>query len=495
MDLGTSFLIRPRLNVLSKGEIDSLYGGALEVLERVGVRVLHREALNLLKDAGGSVGQDSVVRIRPTLVEDAIRTVPKHLIIYTRGGEVAMELGGGNTGGLNTYYGTGSDLKHTYDPFTGNLRLTVAQDIANMARVVDYLPNLDFLMSHGIPSDCPLDRVYRNEFKEMVKNSTKPIVFTSDNGEDSRRIIEMAALVVGGMDQLREKPFVLNYSQPTSPLTHSFDALGKILTCAELEIPAVYPPGMMPGATAPATLAGAITLSLAESLSGLAIHQLKNPGAPIVLCGAHGCMDMGTAINVYACPERLLTQGVLSAVYQHFAIPTFGLAGCTDAQILDEQAAMEFAMLSLWAALSGINLAHDVGYMGSGMIGDLKAIVLNDEMIGYVRHVLCRGICVNNETKAIDVIERVGPGGHFMDDDHTLKFFRTEFWRPMFSNRARFEDWKGEGERTMKDKLDEKVRDILKNHVPKGLRREIVEEIEKMADAPPCGRGASLSSL
>ena len=480
MELKRSFTIRPKMNVLSKEEIEFLYCSALEVLERIGVQVLHPEALDLLREAGGIVSQNSLVRIRPTLVEEAIRSVPKRLVIYDREGKPAMELGRGNTGGLNTYYGTGSDLKYTYDPYSGEFRDTIAHDIANMAKVVDYLPNLDFLMSYGIPSDCPLDRVFRTEFFEMVKNSTKPIVFTSDNGDDSRKIIEMAAVVAGGMENLRAKPFIINYSQPTSPLTHSSDALGKVLTCAELGIPTLYPPGMIPGATAPATMAGAITLSLTESLSGLVIHQLKRRGAPMVLCGAHGEMDMTSAINVFAAPGRLLTEATLAAVYQHFGIPTWGFGGWSDAQVLDQQAGMEFAMFTLWAALCGINLAHDVGYIGSGMIGDLKTIVFNDEIISYVRHTLCRGVQVNKDTQAIDVIERVGPGGNFLMDEHTLRHFRTEFWKPALLNRKRYETWKEQGKKTVGEKADEKVKEILKNHAPKPLRQDIADELERI---------------
>jgi trimethylamine--corrinoid protein Co-methyltransferase len=483
MDFKLDFTIRPKMSVISKEEIDYLHSGALDVLERVGVRVLHPEALDLLKKAGATIHSDTLVRIRSTLVEKALCSVPKRLTIYDREGKPAMVLGGANTGGMNTYYGTGSDLKNTYDHYTGELRATIARDIANMAKMVDYLPNLEFLMSHGIPSDCPLDRVYRTEFLEMVKNSTKPIVFTSDNGSDSQRIIEMAAVITGGMDRLREKPFVINYSQPTSPLQHSLDALGKVFACAEAGIPVAYPPGMIPGATAPATMAGAITQSIAESLSVLVIHQLKREGAPIILCGAHGWLDMTSAINVYAAPGRLMTQAALTAFYQHFGIPTWGFGGCTDAQVFDQQAGMEFAMLNLWASLCGVNLAHDTAYMGSGMIGCLRSLVYNDEIIGYVRHILCRGVIVNRETQAIDVLDRVGPGGHFMMDEHTLRHFREELWRPTLSNRDRLEAWKEMGAKTVGEKADEKVREILEKHVPKSLPRDITDELEEMRNA------------
>jgi len=475
-----NFTIRPKMTVLNEEEIEFFYSGALEVLEKIGVRVFHPEALNLLKEAGASVHPESLVKIPPRLVEKAIRSAPKRVFIYDREGKIAMVLGGGNSGGLNTYYGTGSDLKNTYDLYTGELRPTVSQDIANMARVTDALPNIDFLMSYGIPSDCSLDRVYRTEFFEMVRNSTKPIVFTSDNGVDSRRIIEMAAVVLGGMDKLKEKPFIINYSQPTSPLQHSLDAIGKIFACAEAEIPVVYPPGMIPGATAPVTMAGAITQSIAESLSALVIHQLKREGAPIILCGAHGWLDMSSAINVYAAPGRLMTQAALAAFYQYFGIPTWGFGGCTDAQVFDQQAGMEFAMLNLWASLCGINLAHDTAYVGSGLIGCLKSLVYNDEIVGYVRHILCRGVVVNRETQAVEVMERVGPGGHFMMDEHTLHHFRNELWRPILANNDRYEIWKKKGGKTVGEKAEERVKEILKKHEPRPLSPEVLNELEKI---------------
>jgi trimethylamine--corrinoid protein Co-methyltransferase len=469
--------------MLSKEGIETFLNGALEVLERVGVRVLHPEAITLLREAGAIVECDSLVRIKYPLIERALKTVPKRIYIFDREGELSLELGGMNTGGLNTYYGTGSDLKYTYDLFTGEVRLTVSQDIANMAKLVDYLSNYDFLMSYGIPSDVPLDIVYQTEFLEMVKNSSKPIVFTSNNGNDSKRIIEMAAVIVGGLENLRKRPFIMNYSQPTSPLQHSFDAMDKLLTCADFGVPIVYPPGMIPGATGPATMAGAITQSIAESLSALVIHQLKKEGAPIILCGAHGWLDMKTAINVYAAPGRLLTEAVLANFYQYFGIPTWGFGGCTDAVIFDQQAGMEFAMLTLWAGLCGVNLAHDTAYLGSGTIGCLKSLVYCDEIISYVRFLLCRGLEVNRETQALEAIERVGPGGNFLTDPHTISFFKKEFWRPLLSNRERYERWKEEGAKTIGDKAGEMVKEILKNHVPKPLPQNILKELEEMKNA------------
>lgn len=474
------FVIRPKLQTLSESEVEYLFGRALEVIECVGVRVLHPEAIELLKSAGASVSDKSIAKIKPCLVENAIKSVPKQLMIYDREGNPAMRIGGKNTGGLNTYYGTGSDLTHMYDPFTENIRLTVSDDIGNMAKIVDYLNDIDFVMSYGIPSDVSLDKIYQTEFVQMVENTTKPIIFTSDNGKVSKEIIEMAAIAVGGIETLVRKPFIINYAQPTSPLQHSGDALEKMFVCAEYGIPVVYPPGMIPGATAPVTIAGAIIQSIAEGFSALTIHQLKRKSAPIILCGAHGCMDMRTSINVYAAPERLMTEAALSSVYQYFEIPTWGFGGCSDALIIDAQAGMEFGMMSLWAALCGINMAHDVGYLGSGMVGDLRAIVFNDEINRYVRHILNKGVGINAVTLALDLIKKVGPGGNFLMEEHTLNHFRDELWKPFFINRDNLKGWRDKKEPRVEIILGKKVKEILNNYESQPLDKEKRTLLQKM---------------
>jgi trimethylamine--corrinoid protein Co-methyltransferase len=284
------------------------------------------------------------------------------------------------------------------------------------------------------------------------------------------------------MNNLKNKPFVLNYAQPTSPLQHSEDAIGKMFACADHQIPLVYPPGMIPGATAPATLAGVIVQSLAESFSALIIHQLRRVGAPIVLGGAHGCMDMHTAINVYAAPERLKTQAALAAIYQHFGLPTWGFGGCSDALTLDAQAGDEFGVLSLWACLCGVNLAHDVAYLGSGMVGDLRAIVLNDEINGYVRAILREGLAVDRERLALEAIERVGPGGNYLEDEHTLQHFRSEFWRPDLLNRESLAGWQQRGSESLEDRLGARIARILESENQGALESKLAGELQRMVN-------------
>jgi trimethylamine--corrinoid protein Co-methyltransferase len=190
-------------------------------------------------------------------------------------------------------------------------------------------------------------------------------------------------------------------------------------------------------------------------------------------------MDMKSSVNVYAAPERLKTEAALAAVYQHYGIPTWGFGGCTDAITVDEQAGFEYGLTALWAVLTGVNLAHDTGYLGSGMVGDLRALPLNDEINSYVRH-LMRGMLIDPEHAAMHVMQQVGPGGNYLMEDHTLQHFRAEFWETELFNRWNLNAWQGHGGPTIGNKLTKKVHTILAGHKPDPLDKQLYALIESM---------------
>lgn len=209
--------------------------------------------------------------------------------------------------GNNVYFGLGTDLIKTYDLKTGDLRPSRLQDVVNAARTADYSEEIDFVASSALPQDVPTNVMYIECFRKMVENSTKPSFFTAAGHEDLSAIIEMAAAVAGGEDQLRKRPFLIHYSEPTSPLTHSHGAVRKLSLCANKGVSINYTPGVLSGASGPVTLAGAIPVANAEALSGIVLHQLRVKGAPIISGFATPPMDMITSCVVYDSPEIRLT--------------------------------------------------------------------------------------------------------------------------------------------------------------------------------------------
>jgi len=403
-----------------------------------------------------------------------LRSAPKQIRISDREGNPAMSLAQ-----RNCYYGPGSDLPNVIDPNTGVKREALIKDVGDFARISDYSRNIDFVMSMALASDVPGDIVDLYHFLEMVKNTTRPILFTAANSQRLEEIHKMCIAIRGSKEKFEREPFVVHYSEPLSPLQHTKDGIEKLLYCAEHAIPIVYPSGTSLGGTAPVTIAGAMVLSNVEFLGGLVLSQLKRRGAPIIYGGGNSAIDMRTTSYTYAAPENYLNGMVNSELSAFYDLPCFGEGGCGDAELFDEQAASE-ATSSLWlCSLIGQNLIHDVGYIGKGLTGSYEMLLFSDEVISQVKRFM-RNIVVDQNTMAEDVIDKVGPGGNFLGEEHTLRHFKKDIWQATYFNKTSYENWVADGEKPLRQILNEKVRWILQNHHSKQLDPAIEEEMNEI---------------
>jgi trimethylamine--corrinoid protein Co-methyltransferase len=276
-----------------------------------------------------------------------------------------------------------------------------------------------------------------------------------------------------------EKPIFVLYDEPTSPLVHTREAIEKLLFMAEHRLPMNYAPGMMAGASGPMTIAGAIALANAEILTGLVIHQLKNPGAPFVFGAGMSPIDMQSMQPTYSAPEAMMAQAGLCQIGRSlYNLPTWGFGGCSASKLADEQAVNEAVTYIMMAGWMGTNIVHDIGYLEFGLTYSFDLLVMCDEFIGQVRRMM-DGIQVNAQTLAVEAIKRVGPGGNFLSDDHTLSHFR-ENWRPGITNRQTYDRWQAKGATSMGQRAKEKVRRILETHTPQSLPPEIETQIDEL---------------
>jgi trimethylamine--corrinoid protein Co-methyltransferase len=480
MNTGFKSQCIPKYRLLTEEQIKEIHMATLTLLEKTGVKVLNEEALELLKDAGCRMDDGQIVKIPGKLVEESIQHAPSSVTVYNRKGEPAMELGGSNV-----YFGMGTDLLNTWDLKTGQLRPSCLQDVVDSAVVGDYCREIDFIASNAFPLDVPGNLAFIIEFKALMENSPKPIYFTSGNAEDLEVILEMASDVLGGKDRLTEKPFIIHYAEPISPLVHSSGAVDKLFMCADNGIPLNYSPALLSGGSGPVTLAGAIVTANAEALSGLVIQQLRSKGAPAITGFSATPMDMRTGTTVYASPDERLTHSACCDLYHYYGLPVWGEAGCSDAGSLDEQAAMESMASIMMAIQDGCNLVHDVGYLGQGLAGSVASLVMCSEIISYARRIK-RGFDISEERIGLDVIHEVGPGGNFLAHEQTLKYCREEHWTPRFINRQSPEIWKENGGKRYSQVVVEKALDILATHQPDRLSHDAIERldgiIEKAAD-------------
>jgi trimethylamine--corrinoid protein Co-methyltransferase len=475
--MSNSYRTTSSFSACTPDQLYRIHLASLAILERTGVSVQEPEARALLLDAGAWEGKGDLVRIPAFLVKVSLQTAPERVCLYDRLGRPAMPMEASNV-----FFGTGSDTPNTIDPLTGARRLARNDDVRKFALLCDALPNIDFVMSMGVPSDVPPSLIFVHEFDRMVAGTSKPLVFTAYDNRDMETIFEIATVVAGSPQTLRQRPFLLLYSEPLSPLQHTRIGTEKILFCAERGIPFVYVTGVFAGACGPATLAGCLAMANAECLSGLVISQLKCPGAPFIYGGNVGVLDMRAVVGAYAAPEFSLTNALFVALAHYYKLPVWGLAGASDAKTLDAQAAVEAAFSLFAATLAGANLVHDVGYLESGLTSSMEMIALADEIIPMCRH-FNRGIDLSDDDFALDLIDRVGPGGSFLDTRHTRDNFRRVQWFPRLMDRFRFDKWESSGSLSLSQRLNAHVRRILDTHVPTPLPDDKRREIDRILQA------------
>lgn len=463
----------PQFSVLSESQLEDIHLAALEVLRRTGIRFHHPGAVDTLKHAGAFVSDGNLVKLPARMVEDALSAAPGRVIMCDRNGEPAVFLEG-----RKVNFGTGSDCLNLLDPDTGEHRKFTQNDIINAYHLCDALPNIHFVMSIGLPADVDPRLTYDVQMAMMLEHTTKPIVFVTNDKASCQRAIDMAAAVAGGYEALREQQHILLYSEPSSPLQQSQTAVDKLLMMAEYELPVVHSPGPQMGGTAPITMASGLAMSLAEIFSSLVLHQLKKPGAPFIFGAGLHHMDMKATQICYASPEFQLTKAAIAELGRWYGMPTWGYAGCSDAKVMDEQAALEAMLSVLMAQLSGGNLIHDVGYMESGLTCSYEMIVLTDELVAMTNN-LMKAIDTGSDSLMLDEINRVGPGGHFLNTDQTLNRFR-DFWYPTLLDRSIRSIWLKKGASTLGNRLNAKVKEIIIDHKPEPLNKGLVKQVNEI---------------
>lgn len=464
----------PQFHILSDKQLEELHLRTLEILERVGVKFECEEAIEILSDAGCNISKLDRVKIPSYLVEQALRISPKTITIYTRDGEPAFVLDGMS----GSHFGASPDPRMIQDLYTGELRQCYVEDIANISRLIDALPNIEFAFSGAsnltLPRDVDdiSDRIGPFQF---ILNSSKPLVFEPNNASSLAELIDLCSTVVGGEEQLRKKTFVCNSCEPVTPLVQGKSATEESLLCAQKGIPNIVYSMPMAGATTPAAFASCLAIANAEILSQLTVIQLKYPGAPFIYGASPSIMDMKTTIYSYGAPERVLMVGAITELAHYYRLPMYGTGGCTDAALMGIQATAESMYQIVISILTGADLVHNVGTIYHAGTRSLELIVLVNELIEMVK-VLMKGIKIDNETLPIKLIEEQGPGSNYLSTSHTLRYFR-EFWVPTLFDRSAV---KKEDAKDCEELLKERTVELLRTHKPRQLPEDLVKELKKI---------------
>ena len=471
-------LLSGKYQLISNVDARRIHMASLEVLESTGMHCPSEKIMKVFDDGGAEVSRsEKRVRIPQHLVDEALKKVPHQVVFCGRdpANDILLETG-------RVYYGMGgTPVPFIRDLETEEIRRPTKADMEEATTLGDALPNMKFLMSIAGVFDVPYEAEYLHEFEVLFNNTAKPILYSAPGEYVSRRILEMASAIVGGQDQLAKRPILALYAETSSPL--AFSAVNEnIIEFAKLGVPFVNGAGPMCGGTAPMTLAGAIVVGNSENLATLTLAQLVRRHTPVVYSGWACVMDPVTSRFAYGAPEFAMgANGLNAAMARYYDLPCYGFGGCTDAKSPDAQAGAEVMMNCMIAGLSGVSLIHDCGYLAGGSVGSMEMAVIDNEVIGYVHRIL-RGVDVNDDTLAVDIIKAVGPQGHFMSQKHTLDNIRKELYIPWLFDRTSEATWIRMGKKEIREVAREKAKKILREHSPKPLPSDVKQKIREILE-------------
>ncbi len=460
----------------SDAEVKKINDAAISLLEKGGVRVYTKTGRDALKKAGADVaGSDCLVRIPRSMIEDAIDSAPSKVVLCGRDpvNDCILE-------GNNVYLGTGGTAINVLDMQTGRRRPSTNDDVRQMARLMDALANISVFTINVFCNDVTdNDNIDVNRFYSAITNTSKHVMGGIYSRKGVQDVIEMAALIAGGMDKLRERPFVSFITLIISPF--KIDDIYGEFTCylAKEGLPVVVPTEPLCGTTSPVTMAANVVMHTAETLSGVVMTQAVNPGSPVI-CGSVGSItDMRTMGHLSGAIERGMINAGVSQMAQHYKLPYYSTAGMTDSKGIDAQSGYESGMMNLLVAMSGANYIHDAaGLMEFDLTASYEKLVIDDEIIGRCLRVL-RGIEVNDDTIALDLMLKVGPGGDYLSEEHTIEHMRSEFADNTVSDREHREEWEAAGSKDTFARAHETAVRLLADHQPMPIDQQVDQQIRR----------------
>jgi trimethylamine--corrinoid protein Co-methyltransferase len=448
-------------------DIKQIHEASLAVLERTGIEVMPSECREIFRQAGAKIDDEhNRVFIPRQLVAEALAKAPPEVILCGRDPTHDLRLGG-----RRVYMGTGGAAVKVLDLETQRVRESTLADVARIGRLVDALDNIHFYLRACVARDIPIDLLDINTYYAAATNTTKHVTVNCFSVPSVREVTEMAALIAGGREALRERPIVsLTVCWTVSPLRYAPETVEVLTEAVRQDIPVFLSSAPQAGATSPAALAGTLVQINAEELSGVVYTQLVKPGARIVLGYVPSVADLRTGSFSGGGAEFAMMHAAAAQLGQFYNLPVYNSAGLADSKIPDIQAGYEKGITSLAAALAGSNyIHHSAGLLESMLTVAYEQYVIDDDINGSIMRAV-RGIEVTEETLSVDLIDQVCRGeGHFLGTPQSLALMNTEYYYPHTGDRKRREDWEADGALDMRERARRKARQILQTHKPQPI--------------------------
>ena len=456
-----------QLKLASESQLKEIHQDALDILSEIGVRISAGEGLKVFHEKGANVVDDSIVRIPRQMVEWAVSKAPSYVLLAGRNEEYDLHLEKNRV-----YFGTGGAAVNIYDVQGDKTRMARLSDLASLARLCDALENIHFFIRPVEPPDLPKSELDIHKFYLCLANTRKHVMGAVYSKESAVKVIEMAATLAGGIEALRERPFVSFIGASISPLTFHTEATEILLEIVKRGLPVVMPASPVAGSTGPATLFSLTSLAHAEALASVVLLQLVRPGTPVLYAPIPRPVNWRTMHGLKGGIESGMMNAILAQMSHYIEIPQYADAGGTEAKEPDIQAGYEALGNMMLVALAGGNFIHHAaGLVDSDLTACVEKYIIDNDICGLVIRTL-QGVAIRAEDSAFRIIKEVGPGGNFLTQDHTVQHLRSgEIFVP--SSACRNESL------TAIEKATIRAKSILGSHYPDIVEREVEQQLRE----------------
>jgi trimethylamine--corrinoid protein Co-methyltransferase len=470
--MGTNRLF---FRLLAQEDIKQIDLTGRRILEEVGIRILDDGLVRRIESEGARVDRENQrIYLDGGLLDELIAKAPRRFILYSRDGRNNIHLGEGRV-----HFANGGRVFRILDMGTRGYRSTMLRDIVQSAVLVDNLEYISFYIIACQAHDVEPESYHLNDFFHSFNRTAKHVMGGCTNLEGARQVWDLASLIAGGEEELTEKPLVSIITNPISPLTIDADTSDILSFCAQRGIPITCAPAPIAGATAPVTLAGTLSQMHAEALAGVALTQLFSPGARVLYGAVPSTMDMRQIEFTFGSVEMAMMNAAAVQLAKIYDLPVYGSGGVTEAKRPDIQAGSEKTFSNLMVAMSGADCVHlAAGILDSGNSISYEQYIIDNEIIGMI-HKILSNIRVDNNTLGFDVIKKVGPGGNYVMEDHTIEHMMDEFYYPELSVRCIFDIWETKGRPSMLSRSNERVLEILEKRREGLLDMDLISRIKK----------------
>jgi len=465
-------------SVLEPEQIRRIDQASREILRRTGVHVPHEEMLRRFADAGASVDFDGQrVYILPDLVQRCIELAGKEFTLFGRDESMTAAFGQGQRN-----YNSIAGEAMWVDASGGERRYARLGDVATACRFADALECINVVGAMADPQEIDVSWRCVAVLAEMLRHTVKPVHFWLHDRASAKFLLEITKALRGSKAAAIARPLWYAFLEPISPLRFPFNGIDLLLEVAELHVPVSIGPMAQMGVSAPATVAGTLVQENAEILAGICITQFVREGTAVCYGGICHAFDMRTTQLIFSGPEQAIFGVAMTQMGKHYGLPVYINVGLTDSKRPDAQAGMEAAATLALGAAAGADIFGHLGISGVDQASSLDMLVLQHEVVRYVEN-LCREIDFSDDAFALDEIDAAGPGGTFIDREHTVAHFRAELWQPHLLDRQFYQNWRDNGATDMAQRIKAEKRRLSQQSESQPIDKVLDRELTRIVSS------------